>query len=260
MTFLLASQRLLPVAALSLLVAGCAATSGDPDPRDPLESMNRSIYAFNDTMDRAVLKPVAQAYRTVTPAPVRSCAANFFGNLRDVWYSANSFLQGRVPDGINMVGRVLMNTTVGGLGCFDPATAAGVPSIPRDFGSTLGVWGVDSGPYLVLPFFGPSTVRDGVGRVVDVYGSVIDQVERIRVRNSLWGTQIVVDRERLLDAGDMVDDLALDPYIFIRDAYLQRRQAIINGSRGDDALPDYSLPDYGDEVEEVAPPARPASP
>ncbi len=250
--------RALTVPAAALLLAGCATTSGDPNPQDPWEGMNRSIYAFNDTVDRALLRPVAVAYQRVTPAPVRNCVGNMFGNLRDVWYSANSFLQGQVPDGINMVGRVLMNTTVGGLGCFDPATDVGVPSIPRDFGSTLGVWGFKSGPYVVLPFFGPSTVRDGIGRGVDIYGGIVNEVASVRVRNSLWGAMVVSDRERLLDAGDLVDDIALDPYSFVRDAYLQRRQAIINRSLGDDSLPDYSLPDYDDpEAPAAAAPARP---
>ncbi|MBU4610372.1 VacJ family lipoprotein [Achromobacter sp. GG226] len=245
--------------AAALLLAGCAATSGTPDPRDPWEGMNRSIYAFNDTVDRAVLKPVATAYQRVTPRPVRSCAANFFGNLRDVWYSANSFLQGQVPDGINMVGRVLMNTTVGGLGCFDVATDAGVPSIPRNFGSTLGVWGLPSGPYLVLPLLGPSTVRDTAGVAVDSVGNVLFDMDNIRVRNSLLGFRVVSDRERLLETGDLVDDIALDPYSFVRDAYLQRRQALINQSLGKDALPDYNLPDYDDPAD-TAPAATPARP
>lgn len=246
MTLFHGLTRTLSVAGGVLLIAGCATTTGEPDARDPFEGTNRSIYQFNDAVDRAVLRPVAQGYRTVMPSPVRSCVANFFGNLRDVWYSANSFLQGQVPDGINMVGRVLMNTTVGGLGCFDPATTAGVPSIPRNFGSTLGVWGVGPGPYLVLPFFGPSTVRDAGGLVVDTYGGLASEVENVRVRNSLYGIRVVSDRERVLDAGDLVDDIALDPYSFVRDAYLQRRQALINTARGEDSLPDYSLPEYDD--------------
>lgn len=239
--------RTVPVALATLALAGCATTAGEPDPRDPLEGFNRSVYQFNDTLDRAVLKPVAQAYQTVTPAPVRNCVAGIFGNLRDVVYTANSFLQGQVPDGINMVGRVLLNTTLGGLGCVDQASKVGVPSIERDFGSTLGVWGMGSGPYLVLPFFGPSTVRDGAGRLVDNLASPIMEIDNVRVRNSLLGTRVVSDRERFLRAGELVDDVALDPYIFVRDAYLQRRQAIINRARGVDSVPDYSVPDYGDD-------------
>lgn len=242
--------RLAPCAAAAILAAGCATVPGEPDPRDPLESMNRSVYQFNDAVDRAVFKPVAKTYQAVVPTPVRSCVSNFFGNLRDVWSSVNFFLQGQVPDGINTFGRVLMNTTVGGLGCFDAAATVGVPRQPNDFGMTLGVWGLQDGPYLVLPFFGPSTVRDGTGLLVDTVGGVVDHVENVRVRNSLWGVGLLDTRSRLLDAGDMVDDLALDPYSFVRDAYLQRRRGQLNILRGDAALPDYSLPDYGDDDSE----------
>ena len=240
--------RLLPVAAAVVLAAGCATVPGEPDPRDPLEGMNRSVYQFNDALDRAVFTPVAKTYQAVTPVPVRDCVSNFFGNLRDVWSSINFFLQGSVPDGINGFGRVLMNTTVGGLGCFDAAATVGVPRQHNDFGLTLGVWGVSEGPYLVLPLLGPSTVRDGAGLIVDVNGGVIDHIENVRLRNSLWGVGLLDTRSRLLDASEMVDDLALDSYSFIRDAYLQRRGNTLNSLRGGDAaLPDYSVPDYGDD-------------
>lgn len=234
-----------PLLAASL-AAGCATVPGEPDPRDPLESMNRSVYQFNDTVDRAVFRPVATAYRDIVPNPVRSCVSNFFDNLRDVWSAANSMLQGRVPDGINSIGRVLMNTSLGVFGCYDRAAQVGVPAIPNDFGTTLGVWGVGPGPYLVLPIIGPSTVRDGTGLAVDAYGGVIGNIENVRVRNSLFGTNLLDKRARLLDAGDLVDDLALDPYSFVRDAYLQQRQRRIRGI-DDSELPDYSLPDYGDD-------------
>ncbi len=239
--------RFAPLAATALLAAGCATVPGEPDPRDPLEGMNRSVYQFNDTVDRALFRPVAKTYQAVVPVPVRDCVSNFYGNLRDVWASVNFFLQGRVPDGINGFGRVLMNTTVGGLGCFDAAATVGVPRQPNDFGLTLGVWGLDSGPYLVLPIFGPSTVRDGAGLIVDVNGGVIDHIENVRLRNSLWGGSLLDARSRLLDAGEMVDDLALDPYSFVRDAYLQRRDSVLNARRGNTTVPDYSLPDYGDD-------------
>jgi len=243
-------SRFTPLAAALLLATGCATVPGEPDPRDPLEGMNRSVYKFNDTVDRAVFRPVAQGYQAVVPSPVRSCVSNFFGNLGDVWSAINFFLQGEVPDGINGIGRVLMNTTVGGLGCFDAAETVGVPRQSNDFGITLGRWGVGSGPYLVLPFFGPSTVRDGAAKLVDVYGDPIDHVDNVRVRNSLWATDLIDTRAQLLDVGDMVDDLALDPYSFVRDAYLQRRTGRINAARGEAGVPDYSLPDYGDDPAE----------
>jgi phospholipid-binding lipoprotein MlaA len=240
------ASRLVPLAVLALAVTGCASVPGEPDPRDPLQGMNRSVYRFNDAVDRAVFKPVAQTYRAALPDPVRSCVSNFFGNIGDVWSSANLFLQGRVPDGINGFGRVLMNTTVGGLGCFDAAATVGVPRQRTDFGVTLGSWGLGSGPYLVLPFFGPSTVRDGAGLIVDVQGNFISDLDNVRLRNTLWGVDVVDTRASLLDAGDAVDDLALDPYSFVRDAYLQRRQGQVNAARGDSSLPDYTLPDYED--------------
>lgn len=243
MTF--TSFRVLASVGVCAGFVGCATVPGEPDPRDPFESMNRSIYQFNDTVDRAVVRPVAQIYRGAVPHPIRSCVTNFFGNLGDIWSSANSFLQGKVPEGINTVGRVLMNTTLGGLGCFDRASEVGVAKVPNDFGTTLGVWGVGPGPYLVLPLLGPSTVRDGGGRLVDVYGGATHHIDNIRVRNSLWGLAAINTRSNLIDTGDLVDDLALDPYSFVRDAYLQRRQRRISGD--DDALPDYSLPDYGDD-------------
>jgi len=241
------TAKLVPVALAAALATGCATVPGEPDPRDPLEGMNRSVYQFNDTVDRAVFRPVAQAYQAVLPVPVRDCITNFFGNLGDVWSAANSFLQGRAPQGINTVGRVLMNSTLGVFGCFDPASSVGVPKVPNDFGTTLGVWGLAPGPYLVLPFFGPSTVRDGAGRIVDVYGGVVDHIDNVRVRNSLWGLGLLNDRSRLLDAGELLDDVALDPYSFVRDAYLQRRRNQIRGAEGESDLPDYSLPDYGDD-------------
>lgn len=236
------SRRFAPLLIVGL-VAGCATVPGEPDPRDPLESMNRSIYQFNDTVDRAVIRPVATAYRDIVPNPVRSCVSNFFGNLHDIWSAANSFLQGRGHDGVNSVGRVLMNTSLGVFGCFDRASEVGVARKPNDFGTTLGVWGIGPGPYLVLPILGPSTVRDGGGLVVDAYGGVIGNVENVRVRNSLIGGNLLDRRARLLDAGDMVDDLALDPYSFVRDVYLQHRESRIDGTDNSDL----NVPDYGED-------------
>ncbi len=239
------SQRLWAPLVGCALLAGCATIPGEPDPRDPLERMNRSVYKFNETVDGAVFRPIAQIYVGAVPQPVRSCVSNFFSNLGDVWSSFNSFLQGRVPDGINSMGRVLMNTTIGGLGCFDRASEVGVARVPNDFGTTLGVWGVGSGPYLVLPIVGPSTFRDGAGLAVDVYyGAAQSYINDVPVRNMVWGAAALNARANLLEAGDLLDQLALDPYSFVRDAYLQRRQRRIAGDS--EELPDYSLPDYDD--------------
>jgi len=257
-----AIPRLAVAALATALLAGCAAPK-NPDPRDPWEGFNRGVYQFNDTVDRALFKPVAQAYDYVTPNPVQSCVHNMFLNLGDLWAAANSMLQGRGHDFVNTVGRFLFNTTMGVGGCFDVATANGAPRIPNDFGTTLGVWGFDQGPYLVLPILGSSTVRDGVGRAGDFAGNIASasQIDNVRLRNSLWGLEVVDTRASLLDATDTVDRVALDPYSFVRDAYLQRRASLLRTKIGDDTLPDYGddakLPDYGDDDD--AKPAAPAS-
>lgn len=226
------------------LLAGCA-TVHNPDARDPWEGFNRNVYVFNDTLDRAVLRPVAEAYTFITPQPVRSCVSNVFSNLGEVWGAANSFLQGRGLDGINTLGRFLFNTTMGVGGCFDVASKTGANKIPNDLGVTLGVWGVSQGPYLVLPLMGSSSVRDGVGFAGDIYfnPTSLTHIENVRWRNSLLGLRLVDTRAQLLDASRMLDRVALDPYSFVRDAYLQRRAAQVNGRDGDPALPDYSIDD-----------------
>ena len=235
----------LALSALALVVlTGCATrTLGPPNPNDPLEASNRAVFEFNDAVDRAILKPVAQAYAFVTPQPVRTCINNIFLNLGDVWSWFNSTLQGRQVDALNTFGRVLLNSTLGLGGCLDLASQTGAKRIPNDFGVTLGVWGFDSGPYLVLPIIGPSTLRDGVGRAVDVYinqfgyGSLINNID---VRNSIYGLEVVARREALLEVTNTVDRTALDPYSFIRDAYLKRRSVQVNGSNAAaEKLPSY---------------------
>ncbi|MHA7121276.1 MlaA family lipoprotein [Achromobacter xylosoxidans] len=248
-----ALSRIATVAAAGALMAGCAAPQ-QPDPRDPWEGFNRGVYKFNDTVDRAVFKPVAQAYTYVTPEPVRSCVHNIFSNVGDLWSGTNSFLQGRGHDFVNTLGRFLFNTTMGVGGCFDVASANGARKIPNDFGTTLGVWGFGQGPYLVLPFFGSASVRDGVGLVGDWQGRMhgymgVSAIDNVALRNSLWGLEVVDTRASLLNATDTVDRVALDPYSFVRDAYLQRRAAMVAGQRVDD---ESSLPNYEDDEDEGA--------
>ena len=243
--------------ALVAILSGCATPppSGVPvgqNPRDPLEGVNRQVYAFNDSLDRAVLKPVAQGYVNVVPGPVRSCVRNVFNNLGDVWSAANSVLQNRVPEGINMTFRFMLNTTMGVGGCFDVASKQGVPRVRADFGQTLGVWGLPTGPYLMLPLLGPSTIREASGTAVDfafdplALSAIVDNVP---VRNSLYVLKLINTRANLLDVGNLLNDVALDSYAFTRDAYLQRRDSMVRGVKtdGEGNLPDYSLPDYGDD-------------
>jgi phospholipid-binding lipoprotein MlaA len=247
--------RTLALAAAGLGLAGCAVQN--PNPRDPWEGFNRGVYTFNDKVDRAVLRPIAVGYTTVTPQPVQSCIHNVFNNVGDIWSAANSMLQGRGHDFVNTLGRFLFNTTLGVGGCFDVATANGAKRIPNDFGTTLGVWGFGQGPYLVLPLWGSSTVRDGVGLVGDFTGNQwtsVGAIDNVPVRNSLYGLEVVDRRASLLDASDTVDRVALDPYSFVRDAYLQRRDAMVLGKHAGDAdhLPVY---DDGDDDDAGASPA-----
>ncbi len=229
---------------LLAILAGCATQAvKTPIAADPWESSNRAVFEFNDTIDRAVFKPVAQAYAYVTPQPVRSCINNIFLNIGDIWAGVNSSLQGRHLDAINTFGRFMLNTTLGVGGCFDLASTTGAKRIPNDFGVTLGVWGISSGPYIVLPILGASTMRDGSGLIVDAYVNQFgygQQVHDIAVRNSIYGLEIVQRREALLAVSDTIDRTALDRYSFIRDAYLKRRAVQVNGPLTDaESLPSY---------------------
>jgi phospholipid-binding lipoprotein MlaA len=181
--------------------------------------------------------------------------------MTDLWSGTNSFLQGRGHDFVNTLGRFLFNTTMGVGGCFDVASANGARKIPNDFGTTLGVWGFSQGPYLVLPFFGSSSVRDGVGLAGDIAGTTygymgVDSIDNVRLRNSLWGLRVVDTRASLLSATDTIDRVALDPYSFIRDAYLQRRNAMVLGHRVDD---EGSLPNYEDDEDDAPAAAKGAA-
>ncbi|MFV0283254.1 MAG: VacJ family lipoprotein [Castellaniella sp.] len=218
--------------ATATLLAGCAQVP-HPSPNDPWESYNRSMYKFNDAVDRAVLKPIATGYETITPSPIRTCISNIFGNLGDVWSGINSLLQGRGRDFVDSFGRVLFNSTAGLGGCIDFASMHGARKIPNDFGMTLGVWGLNAGPYVVLPFMGPSTVRDTVatGATFFIPGTpttAVFAIDNVPARNSLLGLYFVDQRASLLEADRLVDKIALDKYSFIRDAYLQRRKAMLD--------------------------------
>lgn len=206
-----------------LMLSGCA-TGPNANPRDPLEPFNRGMYQFNDTVDRAVIKPVATAYRDVLPSPVRTGVTNFFANLQDVWSFVNNGLQFKGEAAGNSLVRFGVNTFLGLGGVLDIATEMQIPRHTEDFGQTLGYWGVGAGPYLVLPLLGPSTVRDTAALPVDAQGNLVSGVSDVPARNSLTTLSLLNRRARLLDATSMLDQVALDPYTFTRDAFLQRRQ------------------------------------
>lgn len=223
---------------VAALLSGCSTTTGPANPADPLESMNRSIYSFNEGVDEAVFKPVATAYQTVTPRVARQGVSNFFDNLGDAWSFVNNVLQGQGQGAYNSMVRFSVNTVLGIGGLFDIASEAGIERHKQDFGQTLGRWGMPTGPYLVLPFWGPSTVRDSAGLVVDAFGYPANSMDDVRWRNSLFGLRMVNNRANLLKAGDVLDSVALDKYSLVRDVYLRSR---IGGaaSGGDGRLENY---------------------
>lgn len=220
-----ALRRLLTVCTLAglMLLGGCA-TTGTGDPRDPLEPMNRAIYTFNDGVDTVLLKPIAEVYTAILPDFVRTGISNFFANINDIIIALNNLLQGKVGNAFSDVGRIMINTTVGVLGVIDVASELGLEKHDEDFGQTLGYWGIGDGAYLVLPFLGPRTVRDTVGLVGDVYSDPMAYIDPVRDRNAAWGLRFVSRRAELLSASKVLETAALDPYDFMRDAYLQRRR------------------------------------
>ena len=212
----------------TLLLGGCATR----DPRDPLQPYNRAMFAFNRNLDKVVVKPVAIGYRNVTPKYVREGVSNFLGNLEDVWSVGNDFLQGHVALGFNGIMRVGVNTVFGLFGLIDVATPMGLYRHPNGFGLTLARWGVPSGPYFVMPFFGPSTLRDAPATVVDlIYNPVLDLSSNVSTRNQLIAMHYISLRASLLSTTDLLDQIAIDPYVFTRDAYLQRRHAQVEAVR-----------------------------
>lgn len=210
--------------AVAALASGCA-TSGNP--KDPIEGFNRAMYGFNDALDTVIIKPVAQGYDAVLPTPVRTGVTNFFGNIADLFIGVNNLLQGKPDQAVSDLGRVLVNSTVGLLGVIDWASDMGMEKHEEDFGQTFGRWGVGDGAYVVLPFFGPRTVRDTVGLVLDVKADPVGHVDHIPTRNTLLALRLVDNRADLLPADKVIEEAALDKYAYVRDGYLQRRQSLI---------------------------------
>lgn len=214
--------RLLQAALLAatLLLGGCAMT---PSKVDPLEPMNRAMFEVNDVVDGNIVKPVAEFYVAAVPQIVRTGIENVFNNIDDLFSGINGLLQGKTEKAGNDFGRVLLNTMCL-LGVFDVASDLGIPRGNEDFGQTFGVWGFPQGPYLFVPLFGPTTVRDGTGVLVRVYAGPVGFIPYVPLRNSIYGLGYVDLRAQALGAGDVVSTGALDRYLFIRNAYLQRRR------------------------------------
>jgi len=221
------------------MLAGCSSIQTGriaPGQRlDPWENWNRKVFAFNEGLDEAVLKPVATIYSDVLPQGIRNGVGNFYGNVLDAWSAVNNILQGKFAEGIDDVTRVGTNTLFGLFGIVDVASEMGLDHRYEDFGQTLGRWGVGAGPYVVLPIFGPSTLRDTAALPVDRAGGVVSNMNDVAWRNSLSFLEAVDTRAKYLRAGRLLDDAALDKYTFTRDAFLQhRRNDVYDGNPPDD--------------------------
>lgn len=224
---LIKSTKLMLSALLLVIVTGCATQAN----RDPLEGLNRGVYKFNDVTDKVIMKPVASAYKAITPTPVRTGVNNFFNNIGTFISTINNLLQFKFNNAFSEAGRFVINSTFGVAGLIDVASKDKIAPHKEDFGQTLGYWGVGNGAYLVLPILGPSSLRDTAGLVVDTYAfdpiSYVHRDNHVATHNILRGVQILDKRTELLDATDLIDNASLDPYAFMRDAYLQRRNNLV---------------------------------
>lgn len=242
-------QILLALLCIGLLPACATLPPGERDARDPLERFNRSMYVFNDTLDRTVARPVAKAYVAVTPAPVRSGVSNFFRNVNSTTVIVNNLLQAKPKAFFHETLRLVVNTTIGIGGLFDPATQFGIPAGDEDFGQTLGRWGVRPGPYVVLPFLGPSTVRDTVGVAADQFTDPkYYLLDDFWVKFGLTVASLIDTRAGLLGT-DEVLARSFDPYVFMRNAYLQRREFQVRDGRVPASDDDFEIFEFDDEDE-----------
>ncbi|CAM3679615.1 VacJ family lipoprotein [Polynucleobacter brandtiae] len=234
---LLKRLRRLVLLGLVSVIVGCASIPAgvERSPADPWEPFNRSVFEFNEGLDAYVLKPVVTGYRFVLPEFIRDGVYNFFSNYSDIYTALQNLLQGKPADAFTDLMRVVVNTTMGLGGLIDLATPGGLPKHKEDWGQTFGVWGVPAGPYVVLPFFGPSSVRDTFGTGADLESDYLFKyVKDIGLRNSITGLRVVNGRNTYYEAGDLLDGAAIDKYSFVRDAYIQRREYQINEGRDDE--------------------------
>ena len=207
------------------LLSGCASTGGRIN--DPFEPANRVAYAIHEPLDKHIVRPIAQAYVDYVPSPVRSAVSNYFNNIDDLFSGINGLLQGKLDKAGNDFGRVMINTGWGILGLIDVASDAGIPRGMEDFGQTFGYWGFPQGPYLFVPLFGPTTVRDGTGFVLRVLWSPNSEIPDVAVRNVIYGIGALDLRAQALGTTSLIDEASLDPYTFVRRAYLQRREYLV---------------------------------
>lgn len=215
---------------LYLFLVGCASQS-----IDPFEGVNRGVSAVNHTADRFVLRPIAVGYEAVLPEPVELGVSNVFSNLADPWIATNQLLQGKPDLSLQDFGRFLINSTIGVVGLFDVASHMGLEKHNEDFGQTLAVWGVESGPYIVVPFWGPTTLRDGAGSLLDSLAYVPRYIDHVPTRNVTIAVDLISRRAKLLDSEGL---LTGDKYLFFRDAYLQQREYLINDGVVEDSFLD----------------------
>jgi len=249
--------KILAMAALLCGAAGCATVGSDP--RDPMEPFNRAMFSFNDGFDEAIGKPVSTAYRDVVPSPARMAVRNFFANIADLWIGANNLLQGKPLDALTDWTRFAMNTTVGLFGLMDFASEVGIEKHDEDFGQTMGRWGIDEGAYLVWPLLGSSTVRDSIGLIPDLHFDPVLRHKPVRVRNVMTVLRATSKRADLLDASRILEEAALDKYVFQRDAYLQRRRSLVYD--GNPPRAEREVPRADADAEELQPaPASAAAP
>ena len=224
---------------VTFFMFGCASQQN----KDPLEGLNRTVYKFNDVVDKVALKPVAQGYQAITPSPVQTGVNNFFKNIRDVVTLVNELFQFKFKQAANTTGRVALNTTVGVLGVFDVHSKSGGARTKEDFGQTLGYYGFDSGAYLVLPLLGPSSTRDGIGFVTDAM--FFDPIGYINDDTARWTTVAVAVVDKRADLMEDIDirDKAFDPYAYMRDSYMQNRENLVkDGVEDPNAVRPYTVP------------------
>lgn len=226
---------------LLLLLPAMGAFAEDKEKNvDPFEVVNRPLFALNNTLDRFLIRPIAKGYDWLMPDFAQRGVGNVYANMYDFNSAINGLLQGRFVYAAQDTGRFLVNSTIGVAGLFDVATPMGIRPYRTDFGHTLAIWGFESGPYVMVPFFGPRTIRSGSGTIFDTYTSIPAYIDNVPVRNSLWGLELIDGRARLLKADELITG---DRYIFIRDAYMQARETFVNDGEVQDTFSDFEVLD-----------------